>query len=797
MKLAAALLVLTIRLAGQAANPTVTAVTNFGGATRFSPAAFAFAFGTNLGTDGKIFIGGTQCQTFYVSDTLVSFQIPGGTPVGPATLTLQSSNGTSAPVSLTISPTSPVVVLNNAKPPITYFFNITSAFIPLPTPSPGDRAYLYIDGVGAARPPVPPEVQIDGNDVPVLSSTTFQALIGPSGNNLGSVPAFFIQIPTTLAGGPHSLHAIAGGVTSADIQFTVIVRGLFTSQTGLTFNAVQNGPAIPNQSFSVLSGSGTANFSLAASTVSGGGWLSANPTAGAAISGTAGVPIQVQANPSGLALGAYYGQITITSPDVPNSPQIVTIVLNVSAKVGTSIDKTGAIFIGATGGSDPAPQTINAFNPSNTGVAFSSTIQGAGAGLFKITPSTGTIPGGKTQAISIQPAIKNIPTGVNAAKLVLSFSDGTVRNVSLLLIVAPGAGSLSSANVGHAGSACVPSKLLPVFTLLGDSFNVPAAWPSPVEALILDDCGTPLTKGDVILTFSNGDPPLRLDPTQPGYWDATWPPGNARSSVTLTLTAAQLESNLSGTAQISGAVAANPAVPEVSAGGVVETAAYGSPVAPGDLVAIFGAQMSTGTASATAVPLPTQLLTTSVLIDGQYIPMFFTSDGQVNAVVPYGLSTNVRHQLVLQRDNSLSVPQSVLIAPARPGVFTIDSSGSGQGHIYKIDSAGRQILANANAPAKAGDTLVIYCSGLGAVTPALNAGSPTPLAFLTQTTGTLTAKVGGMPAAVNFAGLTPGSTGLYQVNLVVPSGLPNNDATSLVLTISGQDSSTVTFSVHQ
>jgi uncharacterized protein (TIGR03437 family) len=130
-------------------------------------------------------------------------------------------------------------------------------------------------------------------------------------------------------------------------------------------------------------------------------------------------------------------------------------------------------------------------------------------------------------------------------------------------------------------------------------------------------------------------------------------------------------------------------------------------------------------------------------------------------------------------------------------VFTLDASGTGQGHIYKIDSAGNQILADKNAPAKGGDTLVIYCSGLGAVNPPLAAGTPAPLAFLTNTVDTLTATVGGRPATVNFAGLTPGSTGLYQVNLVVPSGLPDNDTTALILTISGQDSAQVTLAVHK
>jgi uncharacterized protein (TIGR03437 family) len=229
---------------------------------------------------------------------------------------------------------------------------------------------------------------------------------------------------------------------------------------------------------------------------------------------------------------------------------------------------------------------------------------------------------------------------------------------------------------------------------------------------------------------------------------------------------------------------------------VVETAAYAAPVAPGDLIAIFGAGLSGAVAGAASLPLPNQLLSTGVSIDGQQIPLLYTSGGQVNAVVPYNLPTDVRHQLVVQENNSISVPQSVIVGVARPGVFTVNSSGTGQGEIFTVDAAGNQILADQNAPAAAGDVLVIYCAGLGAVNPPLIAGAAAPLGSLTTTVAPLTATIGGLPAVVMFSGLTPGSSGLYQVNAVVPSGLAASDTTPLQLSISGQYSAIVTLSVR-
>lgn len=132
--------------------------------------------------------------------------------------------------------------------------------------------------------------------------------------------AYNIQIPQ-LAGGPHSIVVFSGPIASPPIPFTVIAEGLFTSQTGLTFNAAQNGPASPAQTFNVLSGSGTANFSAAASTVNGGSWLSMTPSSGTATFGTAGTTLQVRANPTGLTAGTYYGRVTITATDPKLPPQ--------------------------------------------------------------------------------------------------------------------------------------------------------------------------------------------------------------------------------------------------------------------------------------------------------------------------------------------------------------------------------------------------------------------------------------------------------------------------------------------
>jgi len=56
--------------------------------------------------------------------------------------------------------------------------------------------------------------------------------------------------------------------------------------------------------------------------------------------------------------------------------------------------------------------------------------------------------------------------------------------------------------------------------------------------------------------------------------------------------------------------------------------------------------------------------------------------------------------------------------------------------------------------------------------------------------------IGGVPAHVAFAGLTPGFTGLYQVNARVPAGVTPGDTVELVLAVAGQLSPAVTLAVR-
>jgi uncharacterized protein (TIGR03437 family) len=112
-----------------------------------------------------------------------------------------------------------------------------------------------------------------------------------------------------------------------------------------------------------------------------------------------------------------------------------------------------------------------------------------------------------------------------------------------------------------------------------------------------------------------------------------------------------------------------------------------------------------------------------------------------------------------------SATQTLALAQSSPGIFTVNSSGTGDGVILHADNT----LVSAAQPASAGEQVVIYATGLGATSPAFSTGTA---ANQTNTTAMpVTVTIGGQNAAVVYSGLTQGLVGLYQVNAIVPPGL--------------------------
>lgn len=603
--------------------------------------------------------------------------------------------------------------------------------------------------------------------------------------------------------------AISPAGVNANVAVLVTVSNsqsqIQLSQTGLRFQTVAGGAAPPSQSVSVLNaGSGSLSFSASTSTVTGGAWLSVSPAAGVADAASS-PSLTVRANPAGLSPGDYYGTVLVSAAGVDNSPQTVAVVFNVAAvgtDLGAFVQPTGMIFIASVGGTDPAARTISITNPSPAPQSFAAALFFAQADKsITFQPSNGTVSATSPVQLTVQPNIAGLAAGAYIGDLTLFFyPSGAVRHVAIALVVTSG-GSMAEPNVTSAATplaaVCAPKKLVPVFTQLGAGFATVAAWPTPIEATVVDDCGASMTSGSVVASFSSGDPALSLVSLRDGRWSATWQPRSSASLVTITVNAQQSSPLLQGTRSVGGSLAINPVTPVINAGGAVSAASFAGsqPLAPGSFVSIFGAHLSAGQNVAQSLPLATQLGATQAVLAGRQLPLQFAVDGQINAIVPYDVPANTTHQLIVMNGPAISVPEPIVIAPAQPAVFTRDLNGRGAGIVVAVKEDRSQFVIDSSHPVSAGDVAVIYCAGLGAVTPAVPAGTRAPLTTLSSTVNPVTVTMGGQNAQVLFSGLAPDYAGLYQVNAIVPSGItPGNDV-PLVITSAGQKSAPVTIAI--
>ena len=175
------------------------------------------------------------------------------------------------------------------------------------------------------------------------------------------------------------------------------------------------------------------------------------------------------------------------------------------------------------------------------------------------------------------------------------------------------------------------------------------------------------------------------------------------------------------------------------------------------------------------------------------------SEGQVNGIVPFGLPVDAPALLVLTHGDFSSEVEGVEVVAAQPGIFTVSQTGEGQGVIVRVPAeGGKPSLADSQSPARPSDSLVIYCTGLGAVAPAVEAGAPAPAEEpLARVVADVGVTVGGLAAQVSFAGLVPNFAALYQVNVELPPGVAPGADIPVVVTVAGAASPSVTIAVAE
>src|ERR1035437_5540599 len=212
-------------------------------------------------------------------------------------------------------------------------------------------------------------------------------------------------------------------------------------------------------------------------------------------------------------------------------------------------------------------------------------------------------------------------------------------------------------------------------------------------------------------------------------------------------------------------------------------------IAPGGLISIFGTNLvkvATDLSGWAGRVLPTNLNGTSVTIGGKNAPIIYVGPGQINAQVPVDVPAG-QQAVVVKNTVGPSAAFNVTVAATAPAIFFSPTAAV-------LKNADFSLVGAANA-AKAGDVILVYCTGLGATSASLATGTLVPATTIANTTAAVTATIGGKPATVTYAIAAPGFAGLYQVALTVPSGLTGSSA-AIVLTQGGVLSNSVPIAVQ-
>ncbi|MBZ5621535.1 MAG: hypothetical protein LAQ69_22830, partial [Acidobacteriia bacterium] len=162
-------------------------------------------------------------------------------------------------------------------------------------------------------------------------------------------------------------------------------------------------------------------------------------------------------------------------------------------------------------------------------------------------------------------------------------------------------------------------------------------------------------------------------------------------------------------------------------------------------------------------------------------PLFYVSASQINFLVPS--NEWVGPMTIRVASEGKSGPEvTVTVVDAAPALFTVAGG-------YAIATHVDNSLVSPDSPARAGEIIVVYATGLGKTAPNPANGELPQYAAQIVGLGTLQASLGGVVVGsdlIKYAGLSPGSAGLYQINLEVP-GNPGTDP-EMRVSVAGQSS---------
>jgi uncharacterized protein (TIGR03437 family) len=573
-----------------------------------------------------------------------------------------------------------------------------------------------------------------------------------------------------------------------DVEFSVAgspgLLGL--SQTAVELVAWAGGPAASASVGLINSGESPLLPTVNASPVS---WLTAQAS-GASLAAGATTPLEITANPGTLATGRYTGSVTASSATAGNGPQIATVgfsVMPANASLPPDVQVTGIALTSLS------PQgSITLPVAPGGGLSFTAVVAGANAGWLHVTPTSGTVPANGALRLSVTGDATGLTPSLYAAAIGIGLSDGTSRTVPVEFFVpakATQAVERAATAVCATANAFVAHLLSPV-----PNFFVRTGRALPVKVQAENCDGTPASNLEI--TGQYGTQTLTLVAEGPGVWSASWVPqeDNAKALMKVAVSGLRGGQRLTNTFEVQGVV--NPSAiedPLVTAVVGGANPVTNQAVAVGSWISIYGSNFATVATTAQTGTLPATLGSVEVFLGDQPVRLYYVGPQQVNGIVPKSLSPGQRYQLLLRRNGTPAAPFAVTVTDVQPGLFTQNQQGTGQAAAV---IAGTRTLAASGSAVARGGAIEVYATGLGAVQSPPVDGEPASLTVLSRVVEDVQVTVGGRAARVLFAGLTPGTIGLYQINVEIPSDSPTGDAVPVVVTQKGVASNAATIAVR-
>jgi uncharacterized protein (TIGR03437 family) len=255
-------------------------------------------------------------------------------------------------------------------------------------------------------------------------------------------------------------------------------------------------------------------------------------------------------------------------------------------------------------------------------------------------------------------------------------------------------------------------------------------------------------------------------------------------------------------------------VPTIGTGGLAGAGLSVPPVqglSTNGIASIFGTNFGAGQVFQKVGPadlvngnVPTNFAGVCVDVSGTRAPVFGASDRQVNFQAPMlNPGATVTVKVISACDAANQTTSNGVTAPAQaatPEFFYFVVNASGMNPVAATDSITGAGIASASlfpgsgfVPAKPGEYITVYATGFGATNPPFAAGAF--FAGLAPAAGAVRVLLNGLslPAAnILYAGATPSSPGLYQLNLLLPDDTPDGDLT-LVIEVAGIQSPPAAF----